>query len=121
CEGGRDAPPAAVVGAGEPGGVDRLEARAAADEERRRLVHAAAGREVARGLQLGRDGASVARGEDLLDVEARDGGGDAAELPVGRPARVLGALVVVGKVGDVPELVLPARRVRGGSGAAVTL
>src|SRR4029079_3907334 len=94
---------------GQAGGVDRLEARTAADEERRRLVHAAAGREVARGLQLGRDGGAVARGEDLLDVEARDGGGDAAELPVGRPARVLGALVVVGEVGDVPELVLPAR------------
>ena len=95
---------------GQPGGVDRLEARAAADEERRRLVHAARRREVARGLELGRDGGAVARGEDLVVVEARDGGGDAAELRVGRPARVLLALVVVGEVGDVPELVLPAGR-----------
>ena len=48
--------------------------------------------------------------EQLVDVEPRDLGGDLADQVVGDPARVLGALVAVERLLQVPEPVLESGR-----------
>ena len=44
--------------------------------------------------------------EELVDVQAGDLGGELADQVVGHPAAVLGALVSIERLGEIPELVL---------------